>query len=98
MPIIRNKNFTSEQLYNIRNYIQRNVCEPLTKGRKLVNLDHRKEIEKILQGDLSKCKERRDIHILKQKEQLMRKIKIVFHNPRKIPAYIERKLFKPIAQ
>jgi len=52
-PLIRNKHFSGEQLKNICDYINLNVLYYLNQGRSIPKLDHRKEIEKILNGDLS---------------------------------------------
>ncbi len=51
-PVIRNKYFTHEQLMHINNYIQIHVVEPLNSGKKTKNLDHKKELEKILAGNV----------------------------------------------
>lgn len=93
MPIIRNKNFTSEQLYDIRNYIQHNLCEPITLGRDLERLDHKKEIEKILGGDTTLCRKRNDITLFYKKRKMLSKIKIAINNPKKIVHYIRRLSF-----
>jgi len=53
--ILRNSNFTAEQLFNIRNYIHHKVIMPHDHGKKPLKLNHRKEIEKILQGDTTNC-------------------------------------------
>lgn len=90
-PIIRNKHFTSEQLYNIRNYIQRNICEPITLGKKVEILDHRKEIEKILNGEISLCKQRPDITLFYKKERLLRKVKTAVNNPMKVVKFIKNR-------
>lgn len=55
--IIRNDNFTAQQLRHIRNYIKFNVVKPLNMGKRSLGLNHRMEIEKILKGDLSRTKE-----------------------------------------
>ena len=52
LPVIRNKYFTQEQLMHINNYIQIHVVEPLNSEKKTKNLDHKKELEKILAGDV----------------------------------------------
>ncbi|MBS3166930.1 hypothetical protein J4403_01840, partial [Candidatus Woesearchaeota archaeon] len=54
--ISRTKYFTAEQLSNIRKYLYNNILNYYNKNKPYKKLDHRKEIEKILNGNLSKCK------------------------------------------
>lgn len=51
--LIRNKHFSGEQLKNIRDYIKQNVVYFLNQGRPIPKSDHREEIQRILNGDMS---------------------------------------------
>lgn len=55
-PILRCKNFTAEQLENIRQYIEVNIIYRLNSGKEFKKLDHYVEIQAILGGNLSKTK------------------------------------------
>ena len=56
-PIYSNEHFSGEQLHLIRDYINNNIVKPINWGRKPRMLDHRREIEKILSGDLTNTRE-----------------------------------------
>jgi len=56
-PVIRNKYFTTQQLKHIRDYININVIKPINRGQRGQKLDHRKEIENILSGRMSRARE-----------------------------------------
>lgn len=51
-PIIKNNNFTSDELHYIEKYIDNHVVIPLNRGLKLKKRNHGQELEKILKGDL----------------------------------------------
>jgi radical SAM superfamily enzyme YgiQ (UPF0313 family) len=55
--ILRNEHFSAEQIQLIRDYIEINVIKPLNFGRRPKSLDHRREIERILCGDLNMAQE-----------------------------------------
>lgn len=84
-PIYSNEHFSGEQLHLIRDYINNNIVKPINWGRKPRILDYRREIEKILSGDLANTRE-----TLKAKLGYL-----VLHGverPDRIMPYISRKL------
>lgn len=87
IPIISSKNFTAEQLFHINNYVQANVIRPLNKGKKPNKLNHRAEIQKILDGDLSMTKE--PVHV-----RLWDYSRKAVNHPDKIVPFIRRKIRK----
>ena len=55
--VIKNRYFTPEQLQHIRDYINLNIIRYLTWGQRPRKLNHRKELEKIINGDLRNGRE-----------------------------------------
>lgn len=84
-PIMRNDNFTRKQLKDIHKYIKVQVIDPLNNGRKRRQLDHKKEIENILKGDMTMTMEK---SIIKIRDILLKGM----HHKNKIIPYIKRKI------
>lgn len=84
-PVIRSKYFTAQQLRYIRDYININVIKPLNRGQKQQKLNHRKEIETILNGELSRA---RESMFVKAMDYCRRGVK----RPEKIIPFITKKI------
>jgi len=93
-PIVKNKYFTAKQILDMKRYIQFNLCDPLDFNKKPKKLNHEKELKKIVEGDTSMCKERSDIKLIKQKNKILRKVKISINNPKKVFHFIKRNIIK----
>ncbi len=55
-PVLRNANFTSEQLLNIHRYIYSNLVFPLMVGTTAPKRNHAKELKNILAGNLRRTR------------------------------------------
>ena len=87
LPVIRTKNFTSEQLMNIKNYIRMNVTQPINSGKKIKKHNHRREIEKILFGDTRLAKVTFNYRL----RNIFSIIPIAISNPKKLINYLSAK-------
>jgi len=90
-PLLGNRYFTADQLGRIRDYIDVNVVKPINYGHRPRNLNHRREIERILAGDAGMICEPIG-------SRIRYRIQDGFERPERIAPYLSRVLRSRLGQ
>lgn len=90
-PIIRTEHFSSKQLLNIKNYISIHVTAAINSGKKPKPLNHKKELEKILAGDVRMAKHSAGHKLMK----LLMLGQRAARNPKKAMKYLFKRFLLP---
>ena len=89
--ILRNETFSSEQLEAIKRFINIHVVEPLNNRAKIPNLDYRKELDKIMNGDLTLTEYSIPMKLKNTMTKITRRIGIAMRDPKMIRYYFTRR-------
>jgi len=93
-PILRSYNFNFEQIEHLKSYINLNVVYPLNHQIPFKKLDHKKELVKLLAGDLSRTEfssaGRRKMKMMKFYDKIIRVLK----DPILLINYLKQKINK----
>lgn len=91
-PLVRNEHFSAEQLGFIKEYIDNQVCKLLNNNLKPRILDHRRELEKILNGNLAMTHPPLKYKIYTGIYECFTLFKKLITRPHRIPFYVAGKI------
>ena len=89
--IIRNEAFSAEQLDALQRFIHIQVVEPLNNQRTIPDLDYRREIDRILRGDLRLAEYSLPVKFKNACKKFTRRVGIACRDPKMIVYYFSRR-------
>lgn len=89
--IIRNDTFAADQLEAIKKFINIHVVEPLNNDNKIPELDFKKEIDKIMQGDRSMTEYPIRVKLKNSLRTINRRLATAIRDPQMIIYYFSRR-------
>jgi len=89
--IIRNETFSADQLEAIKRFINIHVVEPLNNGSNVPNLDFKKELDKIKQGDRSMTEYPIRVKLKNTLRTIKRRLATAIRDPQMIIYYFSRR-------